>query len=48
MAARSQDYGGSGAGYRWDANAKAYIFPSLALKKVSGPMVEYQSNRNND
>ncbi len=30
------------AGYRWDANAKAYIFPSLALKRVDGPMPEYQ------
>lgn len=30
-------------GYRWDANAKAYIFPSLALKKVEGPMREYQT-----
>jgi len=29
-------------GYRWDANARAYIFPSLALKKVDGPMREYQ------
>jgi hypothetical protein len=29
-------------GYRWDANAKAYIFPSLALKRVDGPMQEYQ------
>ena len=32
------------AGYRWDANAKAYIFPALALKKVGGPMPEYQTN----
>jgi hypothetical protein len=32
------------AGYRWDANAKAYIFPALALKKVDGPMPEYQTN----
>lgn len=31
-------------GYRWDANAKAYIFPSLALKKVNGPMPEYQKS----
>jgi hypothetical protein len=31
------------AGYRWDANAKAYIFPSLALKKVDAPMPEYQA-----
>ena len=29
-------------GYRWDANARAYIFPALALKKVDGPMREYQ------
>ena len=42
--ARSQRLWRFRAGYRWDANAKAYIFPSLALKKVSGPMVEYQSN----
>ena len=32
------------AGYRWDANAKAYIFPALALKQVDGPMPEYQTN----
>ena len=32
------------AGYRWDANAKAYIFPALALKKVDGPMPEYQTH----
>jgi len=31
-------------GYRWDANAKAYIFPALALKKVDGPMLEYQTD----
>ena len=31
------------AGYRWDANAKAYIFPAVALKKVDGPMPEYQT-----
>jgi hypothetical protein len=31
------------AGYRWDANAKAYIFPALALKKVDSPMPEYQT-----
>jgi len=42
--ARSQRLWRFRAGYRWDANAKAYIFPYLALKKVSGPMVEYQSN----
>lgn len=29
-------------GYRWDANARAYIFPALAIKKVAGPMREYQ------
>lgn len=29
-------------GYRWDSNAQAYIFPALALKKVNGPMAEYQ------
>ena len=32
-------------GYRWDANAQAYIFPSLAFKKVDGPMAEYQKDR---
>ena len=32
-------------GYRWDANAQAYIFPSLAFKKVDGPMAEYQKNQ---
>ena len=32
-------------GYRWDANARAYIFPSLALKKVDGPMPEYRTDR---
>ena len=32
------------ADYRWDANAKAYIFPSLALKRVDGPMYEYQTD----
>ena len=31
-------------GYRWDANARAYIFPSLALKRVEGPMQEYQTD----
>lgn len=30
------------AGYRWDANARAYIFPSMAFKKVDGPMKEYR------
>jgi len=30
------------AGYRWDANAQAYIFPALGFKKVDGPMAEYQ------
>lgn len=29
-------------GYRWDANARAYIFPALALKKVGQAMREYQ------
>jgi hypothetical protein len=32
------------AGYRWDANARAYIFPALALKRVDGPMQEYQTD----
>jgi hypothetical protein len=32
------------AGYRWDANAEAYIFPALALKRVDGPMHEYQTD----
>jgi hypothetical protein len=40
--ARSQRLWRFRAGYRWDANAKAYIFPALALKKVDGPMPEYQ------
>src|SRR5215469_3917937 len=31
------------AGYRWDVNAKAYIFPALALGRVDGPMQEYQT-----
>ncbi len=31
-------------GYRWDANAKDYIFPALALKRVDGPMLEYQTD----
>jgi hypothetical protein len=34
------------AGYRWDANAKAYIFPAIAFKRVDGPMNEYQSEPN--
>ena len=42
--ARSQKLWRFRAGYRWDANAKAYIFPALALKKVDGPMPEYQKN----
>jgi hypothetical protein len=42
--ARSQRLWRFRAGYRWDANAKAYIFPALALKKVDGPMPEYQTN----
>jgi hypothetical protein len=40
--ARSQRLWRFRAGYRWDANAQAYIFPSLALKTVNGPMAEYQ------
>jgi hypothetical protein len=40
--ARSQRLWRFRAGYRWDANARAYIFPALALKKVDGPMPEYQ------
>jgi hypothetical protein len=40
--ARSQRLWRFRVGYRWDANAKAYIFPSLALKRVDGPMREYQ------
>jgi hypothetical protein len=34
-------------GYRWDANARAYIFPALALKTVDGPMPEYQRQKTN-
>jgi len=30
------------AGYRWDANARAYIFPAIAFKKVNEQMKEYQ------
>src|SRR5712692_9596465 len=30
------------AGCRWDANARAYIFPAMAFKMVDGPMKEYQ------
>src|ERR1700726_1632512 len=40
--ARSQRLWRFRMGYRWDANAKAYIFPALALKKVDRPMAEYQ------
>jgi hypothetical protein len=40
--ARSQRLWRFPVGYGWDANAKAYIFPSLALKRVDGPMLEYQ------
>jgi hypothetical protein len=43
--ARSQRLWRFRAGYRWDANAKAYIFPAIALKKVDGPMPEYQIKR---
>ena len=43
--ARSQRLWQFRAGYRWDANAEAYIFPALALKKVDGPMAEYQRAR---
>jgi hypothetical protein len=42
--ARSQKLWRFRAGYRWDANAEAYIFPAVALKKVDGPMPEYQMN----
>src|SRR5437879_6517660 len=42
--ARSQRLWRFRAGYRWDANAQAYIFPAFALKKVDGPMLEYQKN----
>lgn len=30
------------AGYRWDANARAYIFPAIAFKRAKGPMKEYE------
>jgi hypothetical protein len=43
--ARSQKLWRFRMGYRWDANAQAYIFPSLALKKVGGPMQEYQRHK---
>jgi len=42
--ARSQRLWRFRVGYRWDANAQAYIFPALALKEVDGPMPEYQRN----
>jgi len=42
--ARSQRLWRFRMGYRWDANAQAYIFPALALKKVNGTMTEYQRN----
>ena len=42
--ARSQRLWRFPVGYRWDANAKAYIVPSLALKRVDGPMNEYQTD----
>jgi hypothetical protein len=35
-------------GYRWDANAKAYIFPAFAIKRVDEPMREYQTQRDHD
>ena len=43
--ARSQKLWRFRMGYRWDANAQAYIFPSLAFKKVNGPMAEYQIHK---
>ena len=43
--ARSQKLWRFRMGYRWDANAQAYIFPSLAFKKVDGPMAEYQRHK---
>ena len=42
--AQSRRYWRFRVGYRWDANAKAYIFPSLAFKRVDGPMPEYQTD----
>ena len=42
--ARSQRLWRFRIGYRWDANANAYIFPALALKKVDGTMAEYQTD----
>ena len=42
--ARSQKLWRFRAGYRWDANANAYIFPAIALKKADGPMPEYQTH----
>jgi hypothetical protein len=45
--ARSQRVWRFRAGYRWDANARAYIFPALALKRVDGPMQEYQTQPRN-
>jgi hypothetical protein len=42
--ARSQRLWRFRMGYRWDANAQAYIFPAVALKKVNGTMTEYQKH----
>ena len=42
--ARAQKLWRLRAGYRWDANANAYIFPAVAFKRVIGPMPEYQTN----
>jgi len=30
-------------GYRWDSNAKAYIFPAMAFKKAGTSMTEYSN-----
>jgi hypothetical protein len=42
--ARSRRWWRFRVGYRWDANARAYIFPSPALKRVDGPMHEDQTD----
>ncbi len=36
------------AGYRWDLNARAYIFPAVAFKMTTGPMREYQKTARSD
>jgi hypothetical protein len=44
--ARSQRLWRFRVGYRWDANAKAYIFPALSLKRVDGRCTSTKRTRN--